>query len=157
MVFCWWKQCRLMLAYLSLWRSDLNRKERSYITISSFPKATVQVRLFHYYCCFCWWWWWWWRYLLLLLLFTIFKLETEFGFSVYTGGISTDGIGHCTQAEFIGSIWFGQYSANSFCACYHIDCTVGSHTHGNWNLYILWVYFVRTSLYHGKSSSFIDK
>lgn len=34
-----------MLAYLSLWRSDLNRKERSYITISSFPKATVQVSL----------------------------------------------------------------------------------------------------------------
>lgn len=36
-------QFRLVLAYASAMGTDLNWKERLYVTISSFPKATVQV------------------------------------------------------------------------------------------------------------------
>lgn len=36
-------QCRLAFAYLSTYGGNLSRKERAYITISGFPKATVQV------------------------------------------------------------------------------------------------------------------
>lgn len=36
-------QFRLVFAYLSTYGGNLTRKERAYITISGFPKATVQV------------------------------------------------------------------------------------------------------------------
>lgn len=36
-------QFRLAFAYLSTYGGNLSRKERAYITISGFPKATVQV------------------------------------------------------------------------------------------------------------------
>lgn len=36
-------QCRLAFAYLSTYGGNLSSKERAYITISGFPKATVQV------------------------------------------------------------------------------------------------------------------
>lgn len=38
-------QCRLLLSYACTYGADLNWKERLYITISGFPKATVQARL----------------------------------------------------------------------------------------------------------------
>ena len=36
-------QFRLAFAYISTYGGNLSRKERAYITISGFPKATVQV------------------------------------------------------------------------------------------------------------------
>lgn len=37
-------QSRLLFAYVSAFGGDLNWKERAYVTLSGFPKATVQVR-----------------------------------------------------------------------------------------------------------------
>lgn len=37
------KQCRLLLSYVLTFGADLNWQERLYITISGFPKATVQA------------------------------------------------------------------------------------------------------------------
>lgn len=36
-------QFRLIFSYVSAYGGDLNWKERTYVTISGFPKATVQV------------------------------------------------------------------------------------------------------------------
>lgn len=62
-------QFRLAFAYLSTYGGNLSRKERAYITISGFPKATVQVSctvpcrtrrhfcfpfLFSFFFIFCW-------------------------------------------------------------------------------------------------------
>lgn len=45
MSFSRFQQVRLCIAYASAFGVDLNRKERVYVTISSFPKATVQAAL----------------------------------------------------------------------------------------------------------------
>lgn len=37
------EQCRLLLSYVLTYGADLNGRERLYITISGFPKATVQA------------------------------------------------------------------------------------------------------------------
>lgn len=128
-----------MLAYSSLWRSDLNWKERAYITISSFPKATVQVRTVSplsaaivaavvaaaY-----------------MPLFTICPKLNETPLFRFRAGIaSPDGIGPCAQAKFTAAIRSGQYGPNSCRTCHHTHRTTGSYTHGNWNcIFILNLY-----------------
>lgn len=106
------QQCRLALSYLLTFGVDLNWKERLYITISGFPKATVQASIFARF----------------THLFR--KMWSKQIIFVFAGGIGTGRIRPRPNKKSSAIFWSGQRRFNSKRAGNCINSTLWSNIFG---------------------------
>lgn len=115
------QQCRLALSYLLTFGVDLNWKERLYITISGFPKATVQASIFARH--------------LWVSRATVYSsiskdvIETNH-FCIFAGGIGTGRTRPRPNKKSSAIFWSGQRRFNSKRAGNCINSTLWSNIFG---------------------------